>query len=540
MATPAEVRQTLLKRAAAEAIAQRARPVVTLADKNHANVRRLWGEIDPKFNRKLNDTGEGSLTLLGNHKERDWLLHDVKEVEDIHLIVETPGQRWAGKCSTITYRTGDGFEFIDLTFTHDYEHVKKCICYSNPLLPPEFQWPKIWMWAGPSVAGIKTLAFLNLRRRFAALWSMPENIFSGSNWLTNLNPANWPIIVKPMSNFFTDTSMWTVLTTRFGNLHDVITPTLKDAGLQLTTDRWMPGDAQPATSHFTLTLPTLLLDVVDKSGVRGPSGTVLDGLAKLISNILSDGVTEVIDTADWGAPPPQYSTPGFLGTVNTAPWVSFRNGMRTGLTGISSWQMTVHKPLASSVLVGGKSPGWVNSGIKLLLNAVLGWIGMLFGNPGLALGLLDEQVEDVILAFHKVGHPVRMANTGRNQFGEHWENSGGTGFSVSALQAIRVGLWKTRAYTSFKFEVIDAAPYRVGRHIDLGDRASGEVGSLTDGIGQLYVDQIDNLELSWSRTQDTKWNIALGDSSAERQPGALLSHQLEQIRTIVQSLGVDS
>jgi len=546
MATTAEVRRILAQRVEAQARAQRARPIVYLLDKNHQNARVLWGEHDPKFETKLNDTGEGSLTLLGSHKERDWLLKEIKEVEDVHVIVETPGHRWSGKATTIKYRSGEGFEYIDLTFNHDYEHVKKVICYSNPILPPEFQWPKLWMYAGPSVAGIRGLMFLNLLRRFGPLWALPEDIFSSSSWRTNLNPATWPIIVRPMSNFLADTSMWTVLTTRFGNLHDVIAPTLKDAGLQVLTDRWMPadgvfaGDPQPAPAHMTLTLPTLLLDVVDKSGVRGPSGTVLDGLIKLAATILSDGVSEVIDTLDWGTPPPQYSQPGFLGTVNEAPWVSFRNGMRTGLSGISSWEMVVHKTLATAVVTGGKSPSWVNSGIKLLLNAALGYLGMLFGNPGLALGLFDKQVEDVILAFHRVGHPVRQGITGRNQYGEHWENTGGTGFSVSALQAIRIGLWKTRAYTSFKFEIVDSAPYRINRHLTLGDRASGEVGATVDGIGQLYVDQIDGTGLSWSRDQDPKWDLKLGDSSAERQPGALLSHQLEQVRTIIQSLGVDS
>lgn len=540
MRTAEENRRTLLKRAADRAIEQRRRPQIYLCDKNWENPRPLWGEIDPSFEEKLNDTGEGTITLFGNHKERDYLLKELKEAEGVHIYVETPGKRWAGSGTTINYQSGEGFDLIEIKLLHDYEHCKKIVCYSNPLTPAEFQWPKIWMWAGPSIAGIKTLLFLNLLRRFLPLWSLPENIFDPASWLANLNPNNWPIVVNPMSNFFTDTSMWTVLTTRFGNFHDVVGPTLKDAGLQITCDRWLPGDPQPAPGHMTLTRPTLVLDLVDKSGVRGPTGTVVDGLLKLVATILEDGISEAIDTVDWTTTPEQYDTPGFLGTVNEFPWVAFRNGMRTGLTGIKSWQMVVHKPLAGAIVTGGKSPSWVNSGIKLLLNAALGYLGMLFGNPGLALGIFDEQVEDVILAFHRVGHPLRQSIMGRGQYGEHWENTGGTGFSVAALQAIRIGLWKTRAYTSFKFEVRNGAPYWIGRHMDLGDRVAGEVGAVHDGIGELYVDQIDALKLEWGRDKDPLWNIAVGDSSAERQPGALLSHQLEQVRALIQSLGVDS
>lgn len=538
--TSAEVRSILLRRAELRAIEQRARPLVELRDKNGDLRSVLWGEIEADFEEKLNDTGEGNIRLFGSHKERDWLVKDLKEGEDVHINVETPGMRWYGKAQTITYKSGTGFEYLELKFLHDYEHCKKIVCYSNPLLPPEFQWPKIFMWAGPSITGIKALLFLNLLRRFAPLWALPENIFDPSSWLANLNPENWPIVVKPMGNFFTDTSMWTVITTRFGNFHDVVGPTLQDAGLQIVCERWLPGDPQPAPGHMTLTKPTLVLDVVDKSGVRGPTGTVLDGLLKLVGTILSDGVSEVIETADWGTPPPQYSQPGFLGTVNEFPWVSFRNGMRTGLTGIESWEMVIHKPLAGAVVTGGRSPSWVNAGIKLLLNAALGYLGMLFGNPGLALGIFDEQVEDVILAFHRVGHPLRQAIMGRGQYGEHWENTGGTGFSVSALQAIRIGLWKTRAYTSFKFSILNGKPYWIGRHFELGDRVAGEVGDLENGIGQLYVDQVDSSHLSWNRAQDPRWKIAVGDSKAERPPGALLSHQLEQVRALVQSLGVDS
>ena len=539
--TPRQVRATLLKRGAARKRAQRARPVVKLFDNNWELYCVLWGELEASFEEKLNDTGEGSLKLFGQHKVRDWLLKDVGEAQDVHITVETPGKRWAGKASTIKYSnpTG-GFDYIEVNFLHDYEHLKKIICYSNPLLPAEFQWPKQWLWAGPSVSGIRLLVFLNLLRRFGPLWALPENVFSPGTWLANLNPNNWPIIMAPDSGFLSDTSMWTVITTRFGNLHDVVAPTLKDAGLQITTDRWLPGDPQPFATHAFLTKPTLILDVVDKSGVRGPTGTAFDGLLSLGQHILNDGVTEVIDTLDIGPPPAQYGVPGFFGTVTEWPWVSFRNGMRTGLSGISSWEMTVHKPLAGTVVTGGRSPSWVNSGLKLMLNFVLGYLGALFGNPGLALGIFDEQVEDVILAFHRVGLPTRQFQMGRGQYGEHWENTGGTGFSVSALQAIRIGLWKTRAYTSFKFELVNGAPYWVGRHFDLGDRVSGEVGDLTNGVGRLYVDQVHGLTLSWSREQDPRWVIALGDNNAEDMPGAVLSRQLEQVRALVQSLGVDS
>lgn len=510
----------------------RARPYVRIWDKNWELKSVLLGEISARFEEKLNDTGEGQVKLFGDHPLGPWLLDQNNLKADVHITVDVPGKRWSGKASTIQDASDDkGFTYLTLNFLHDYEHLKKVVCYSNPLLPPEFQYPKLYLWAGPSVFGVKTMLFLNLMRRFMPLWSLPENIFEPSSWLSNLNPNNWPIVVVP-GNFLVDTSPWTVMTTRFGNFHDVVGPVLADSKLQIVVKRWLPGDPQPAPGHMNLTKPTLVYDVVEKSGYSGPSGTVFDGLLKTIATLADDGVTEIVNQVAQGTPPNEYERPGWFGTVNSYPWVCWRNGMRTGLTGIQAYEMTIHKCLAGSVVTGGKSPQWVNAGIKLLLNGVLGYLGMLFGNPGLALGIFDSQVEDVVLAFHKVSNPIRQAEMGSNAYGEHWENDQGTGFSLSALQAIRVGMWNTRAYTSFKVTVINGAPYWVGRHFDLGDRVSAEIGN----TGHLYVDNVHTLVLEWSRTQDPTWEIGIGNGEAEEMPGSVLARQIEQIKAVVQSL----
>lgn len=529
-----EVRTTIKRQTRERIKALRARPVVKLYDRDGLFKAELFGEIEAEFEDILNDSGEGRILLFGDHELKRWLVDELEEEADIHITVDTPGKRWPGKAVSIDYGgEDDGFVYIELKFIHVFEVVKKAICYSNPLLPPEFQFPKMFLLAAPAIFAIKTLIFLCLLRRFAPLWSLPENIFSPSSWLANLNPANWPIVVVPGS-FLGDTSMWTVLATRFGNLFDVIKPTLEDAGLHLTADLWVPGDPQPAPTHFTLIKATIVLDVKDKSGVRGPTGTAFDGLLKLGRTILADGVSETIEVLYPGAPPAQYSQPGVFGTVNEAPFVSFRTAMYTGVTGISSWHMTVHKALAGAILTGGRSPGYINAGIKFLLNGILGYIGMMFGNPGLALGIFDKTVEDVVLAFHRVGIVFRQAKMGRLQFGEHWENSGGTGFSVSALQAIRVGKHKTRAYTSFRFTVRNGAPWWIGWHFDVGDRIAAEIGDTL----RLYVDQVHSTKLHWSRDEDPVYDIALGDSSAEQMPGDIFARQVESVRSYIQSLNV--
>jgi hypothetical protein len=518
--------------------AMRSRPKVTIWDKNWENPMPLLGEIEASFEEILNDTGEGLLKLFGSNKLNEWLLDELDDEEDVHITVDSAGKRWSGKASTIEEEgTEDGKEYVTIRFVHEYEHVKKIVCYCNPLLPPEFQYPKIFAYAGPAAFGVKAMMFLNLLRRFGPLWALPEDIFDPLSWQEHLDPNQWPIVVMP-GGLLDDTSMWCVLATRFGMLHDVVAPTLADAGLQITATRWLPGDAQPAPDHMTLDKPTLLLDVIDKSGYKGPTGTIFDGLLHLITEVADDLINEVVHEVAPGPNDPDYSLSGYMGTKPDRPWVSWRNAHRTGLSGISSWKRTVHKATAGAIVTGGHSPDWVNSGIKLLVNAALGYIGWIFGNPGLALGVFDSQVEDVVLAFHRVANPIRQAKMGVRGpgFGEVWESSGGTGFSLSALQAIRAGFWRSRAYVSYKFTVINGAPYWVGRHFDVGDRVSAEVGRK----GELYIDHVHALKMSWSRTQDPRWTVSIGDDGAEDMPGAVLARQIEQVRGIANAIGVSS
>jgi len=514
----------------------RSRALMRLWDCNWNLLGVLTGEIDASFEEKLNDTGQGAVTVLGDNPWVDYLLYTVAQEQDIHITVDCPPKRrWSGKASTITFRQDDkGLVYLVLNFMHDYEHVKKITCYANPLLPPELQFPKEYMWAGPSAFGIKAMIFLNLMRRFLPLWALPENIFDPSSWLANLNPSNWPIICNP-GDFFGDESAWTVMATRFGNCHDVIQPVMKSAGLQLTVTRWLPGDPQPNIGFFYLTQPTLVLDVINQSGYSGPTGTVIDGLLVTITSFLDDFVSAV-ETTEGVTPPPQYLEPTFFGTIYTMPWVVWRNAMKTGLSGIQTWEMDIHKALASSVVAGGHSPDWVNQGVQFLLNAVLGYLGDLVGNSGLGLGIFNETFDDVVLAFNRTENLTRAATMGSNRYGEAWADGGDQGYSLSMLQAIITGMWNTRGYTSFKISVINGAPYWVGRDFDLGDRIGFEIGN----SGVIYVDNCYSLKLSWSRTQDPKWDITIGNGQPKEPPFAQLGAMVSAVRGIVQTLGVTS
>ncbi|QDH93188.1 minor tail protein [Gordonia phage Verity] len=517
----------------------RRRPTVLLYDKNWQDNLPVFNETACKVSRRLNDTGEGNLRIFGNDAVYDFVIDELGEWEDLHVRIQFGHNiEWTGKVTKVIDEGDDnGFEFIELKIVHEFEHAKKVVCFANPFFPAQFQWPKIWAYGGPSAFGVTTLLFLNLLRRFALPWTFSDNLFDPASWLANFNPANWPIVVVPKP-FFTDTSMWCVLATRFGNFYDVVLPTLKDAGLHLDCYRWFPGMPQPASSHYTLTKPTLVFDVKNKSGYVGPTGTLLDGIATLISEVADDLINEVVTETSY-VESPEYSVAGFMGTTRPNPWATFRHARSTyGQGSVESYRAITNKATASSIVTGGKSPDWVNAGVKLLLNAALGYLGMLIGNPALGLGIFEGQVTDVILAFHRIPNPVRVQKMGEwgPPFGEYWESTGSNGMLTSVIQAIRTGFFRSRAYRVFEVKVIPGRPLVPGAHFDIGDRVNVEVGRK----GKLHTDYVYDITTEWSRTQDPTDAVTIGDGVVEDTPGAILSRQIASIKDIVQSVGVSA
>ncbi|QPO17108.1 minor tail protein [Gordonia phage Lilbeanie] len=516
----------------------RRRPDVDLYDKNWEDYIPVFNETECKVSRKLNETGEGNLRIFGNEAVRSYVVDELGLWEDLHVRLRHGLVEWTGKVTKVIDECDDeGFEYIELKIVHEFEHTKKIVCFSNPFLPAELQWPKIWAYAGPSQFGITALLFMNLMRRFALPWTFSDNLFNPATWLANFNPANWPIVPVPKP-LLTDTSMWCILATRFGNFYDVVLPTLKDAGLHLDVYRWFPGMPQPAPGFYTLNKPTLVMDVKNKSGYRGPTGTLLDGAATFIAQVAEDLINEVGTQISY-TPSPEYSVAGFLGTTRENPWVVFRDPRNTyGRGGVEKYRMIVNKATASTIVTGGHSPEWVNAGIKLLMNAALGYLGMLIGNPALGLGIFEGQVENVILAFHRVHNPIAAQKMGAQgpPFGEYWESSGATGASFSALQAIRVGFFRARAYRVFEVTVRPGRPYYPGAHFDIGDRVSAEIGKTR----VIYTDYCYSIDTSWSRTSDPVDVVMIGDGSVEDTPGAILSRQIAMIKDFTQAIGVSS
>lgn len=512
-------------------------PEIDVYDKNWQYVTRVVGEIAGEAEHIMNDAGLAKIPMFRSNPVAGWLVDEVAEIEDVHLVIEQSRVRWSGKVTIAQDAMDeDGLEYVRVEALHEHQHAKRVYCYPNTFFPAAVQWPKIWAWAGPARTGILTLLFLNLLRQYAPLWRLPDNPFDAQSWRSSVNPAHWPQIVDPRGlNLLQDTSPWTLFATRMGNFYDLTRPILDDTGLMLVAERWLPGDPQPFPEWLILDRPIRIWRVVDKSGVRGPTGTLIDGAIRWIASTADDYLSEITEVAPW-IDPPEYMFQGFTGTIPVAPAVVWYGAQKheiergTGTSGITSWERTVHKALAKAIITGGKSPGWVNTGMKLIANAILGYIGLLFGNPGLTLGLLDEQVENVVLAWARSENRSRSRGMGSDPYLEHYE-AADNGFGLNTFPAIRKGNWATRAYTSFRISVVNGAPYFFGFHMGLGDRVAAE-----SGRNRLYTDQIRAAKLTWSPTEDPRWALSIGVDDAEQAPTSRLARGMEHLRAVVQSV----
>ena len=524
-----DARATVAARRTAERSSLQKRPEVRIEDSEKRLVAIMHGELACDFEEIANDTGEGMTAFPAHHKLVPWLLAHENRPKDVHVRVETPYLRWTGKASSIQ-RVVAGGQMVAVTvqWLHTYDRAKGLYCYATPGFPAEFQPIKAMPWVGPAVTGVNTYGLLNMWRIQMGLDSFPDDVLAGGGMWDDWLPQDWWTTMVP-NNPLTDTSRWAVMSSRFANFHDLITPTLADGSVHLSVRDWYPGDPQIPGLKLRGEHPVRVFKALDKSGWKGYTGTPVDGLLNVIGTTAEDFINE-IRTELSREVPSEYKLPGIFGTRKDAPFVTIPEGRYTPL---SSSTTTIHKHLAYAMVTGGKSPQWVNSLANLAANAALGWLGATIGNPGLAIGVFSFMIEDTILAFHRVPNPVRKAAMGPDAQWESWVQGPGVGFTLSTLQAMRTGFFDTRGYTSFSAEVDPAAlGWVLGKHFQLMDRIAFEIG------GELYVDHLTRWGVSWSRSEPVKYRLTVGDGQAEESPAAKLQRYKENILTLIQQQGV--
>ncbi|MDV6274099.1 phage tail protein [Rhodococcus erythropolis] len=487
-----------------------------------------------------NETGIASLEMPLDYYLSRWIADiDSRGTTNVLIRAEKDGSRWCGLMDEFKIIKGDdGRKFIRVTFKHDYEGLKHILAWSNPFLPAEVQFPRLWVCFGRARWALKTTLLVNLMRLESSLFMLPDDPMDPNGW-NNFDQSTWWNVVKP--DLEPDHSVGAIVHSRFKNMHDVSKKIVADAQLSWEPRRYFDGDPPPWPGA-NLRNGCIVWDLIDKSGwTTGTSfgGNIFEGLFRELINIGADGITENVEQVDDPNVPGEYLIPGFKGTIPSMPGVVYREGEHTG---IQASEFS-HKPATDvGVVAGGHSMPGVNELISAAVQMVGDLTAMIPGVPplgGVADAILKPLYTDVFLAFGKWKSPQRAQRLGGSHYHEKWAEGGDRAYTLAFLLAMRAGMWSTRETNRVTLAVADGAPWRIGQrghgHFFLGDRVAFSVLGMKPG--RLFVERVSELTLAWDRDSTPGWQIQIGQREAE-DPVARMAEDMQDFLGMLQELGV--
>lgn len=494
-------------------------PLVRIWDGDWNLFSEIHGDFEHAFKFIRNDTGMAHIDLPLDHFVSEWALDpDQRPTKDMHLTFDKDGARWSGKVRSarVTWGAKDK-RVVRLTAKHDHEHLKKFRVWANPFLLAEVQIPKSWTLFGPARWAAATTLHVNLLRKNASLWMLPDDPMDFSQW-GNLNMENWNMVVKPV-DFGSDNSTVSTISSRFKDYHSCVKKVLDDAQISIELRRFLPGDEQPIPGK-TLKHGCLVVDFVDKSGWQQETafgGNLLTGLQRAFISIGEDGLTENVNYIQHPDFPNEYSQPGFQGTKPEAPWVVLEDGPYTG---IESSEYEWEAAGGYQFVTGGSSMPGVNEGLKAAIIGIGGGIGtLLLGQTQLG-GVIEAIAEpfytDTLLAFQAHKMHDRVNDAGSDAYFEEWADGSDRAYTISALIGMRRAKFDTREKQTVSIEMNDGVPYRIGQNGQgdfwLSDRVAVHAAGMP--TNRLFVEQVEELEYVF---QDSKrgWQISIGQTEAK-------------------------
>lgn len=465
------------------------------------------------------------------------------------------GWRWSGRVDVPTDDYVGGVASTTVQLIGDYCWFSSLIVFPAFWEPIEIQIPKEAVFVGPAITNIKEMISETVLRQsglLGALLEFANNIWNPAAWLGSLldieQIGSQPIVVVPQLDLLGDTSKWTAITCKMTTVAAAVEQTLKDCGLLLTADLWLPGDPQPpgfVELGQPLTEPIIVVDVRDYSTVTGLTGTALDGLIgtaiDLIDTVLGQILTllsgvDVSDTDSTNATNP-YGTgilASLLGLEAKPSWVVYEDGPRSG---IQESHIAAHHPLAYRVITGGKSPDWVNKGIDLLLEWALSELLAALGASGISSTIVDGLFDNVFLAYMQiedVGRRIKLGKFGRPEF---FAQGGSAAYTLDALVILESALWDTRGYHSFQLVAMDGYPYSFGGDLFGVQHGDFGIGFPVSWIrkGVIYTDYCTEATIVDDRTHRVQITAKVGDQSALESPWARMARRIASLNEVVKA-----
>lgn len=456
-----------------------------------------------------------------------------------------PPYRWSGRVDVAHATFKDGKKQIDCELVGDKHWLDRILAWPNPFAPIWIQDPSQWFGIGAGLTVLYTLIAEQAFRVQTYLNEIQNDISSldigvfelffddlkagspGLSLTDILQALQTPICVVPV-NPLTDTSAWIEVNGRMDTVWKLCQQQLTDNGFSITVQIWLPGDPQPAGLLTPLVVPTVVVELFDRSGFTGPFGP-FEGLdvdaAQLEGSLLGDALQPLLNPGD-SQPFVETDLGEFiapsLGVDFITPTVLL--DLDVDKSGIIEYSVDFHHPLAYQVVTGGQSPQWIND----LINASLEWlvdsIMMAIGFTGIPDNILDGIFANVLFAFSVVQN-IADQTASPFMFPEKFFPSGAGSLTLDTLFAEAQGLWNVRGYPAAQISFIDGYPYGIGTDI-VRDQLVLYVFN-----GTVFIDYVENIGIVDNRTNFDKITLQIGDGKSEEAAVTKIQRKLVGLET---------
>ena len=342
-----------------------------------------------------------------------------------------------------------------------------------------------------------------------------SDYYDKSNW-AQMNPNMHPVICSPVATGIP--SEWTVVEARWDNAWDILKATWDAAGIMVTAEMWLPGDAQPFPDFTILNLPTVVIDFRPRATVSGAAGLLSQGWKYIQRHIEDDNVTSLTRFSDVTVPTADGREPWVVFELDEAP------------------RMLITKSTDHTILVGSQSPKGLNDLLEVGLNTAVAAIvaGVpLIGPVAAELikgggEILTKLSADRFLNLNEYTDTHRKHHHGR--FGYKSVFKAGQANSADSVQKFWQAKTETDGGLSVAFEIENPEPYLPGRDFQRGDTVGIRAWN---AVWAAYLS-----EDTWTSRPGLKvgWQFAVGNLSQLKSMDELLAQNAEVVRGVISRL----
>lgn len=530
-------------------------PDPSIAGANYVGRIDFDDSIKGSFPFKNNTPTEGTIQLRDDHYIAMWLKqlpNDPAYRKNVIITVDFYGgeKRWSGMLDKWEIKSSKGMKFLEVTFQDDLTFLQYLLCPPNPALPiPIFQFPRVFLLAGPARWAVSMAIFVNLLRVQSNLYQLPDDPFDFESWDDLWDWSDWQAhIMAP--TFLGDSSLWTFISARMNPVDSVIADSLDDAQLTIKYRRIITDDGESCSPNAfvgNVKNCALVFEIVDNSNITALEGTflegsIVDGFVRSVVQYGSGFIEDVTNlvSEDQSLAPDEYYQNGFLGTVAKMPWLVIRDNEWTAIeTSSLSWGPSKNV----AVVVGGDNPA-ADAVAKLTIEVIGNLLGalILFSSAGtIAADVIMPFLVGTIAAWLYWRNAGRANELGWIHYLEAYQSGAeSNSWSLSAVASLRGGFLASKSETQHVMQLHESWIIP-GVHADIGHR----IGSTIDAKGlesQVWINQLEEMVASWDNTmgsqQPYSWMLKAGRSERAMSLGERLARLTKKISEAANNIGV--